>query len=112
MSENLLKETIDFIEENGKKEKDVAWVGFKNKWCSWDDFKLVSDFNYDNSFGAQEINPDLFVVGSDWWLERHEYDGSEWWEFKRMPDNPSINTKLNLEELHRNDGWWDWEDED
>jgi hypothetical protein len=25
------------------------------------------------------------VIGSDWWLERHEYDGSEWWEFKSLP---------------------------
>ena len=23
--------------------------------------------------------------GSDWWLERGEYDGSEWWEFRREP---------------------------
>jgi hypothetical protein len=28
----------------------------------------------------------IIVVGKDWWLERHEYDGSEWWEFKTMPD--------------------------
>lgn len=22
------------------------------------------------------------------WLERHEYDGSEWWEYKTMPTEP------------------------
>jgi len=27
----------------------------------------------------------LTVAGDDWWLERHGYDGSEWWEFKTLP---------------------------
>lgn len=31
---------------------------------------------------------DLLVVGNNWWLERHNYDGSEWWEFKRLPTRP------------------------
>jgi len=34
------------------------------------------------------IRNDLYVVGEDWWLERGEYDGSEWWEFKRLPECP------------------------
>lgn len=25
------------------------------------------------------------VVGKDFWLERGEYDGSEWWSFKTTP---------------------------
>ena len=28
------------------------------------------------------------VVGNNWWLERHEYDGSEWWEYKQFPVKP------------------------
>jgi len=27
-------------------------------------------------------------VGDDWWLERHEYDGSEWWVFQKLPIKP------------------------
>lgn len=25
------------------------------------------------------------LVGDGWWIERAEYDGSEWWEFKTIP---------------------------
>ena len=30
----------------------------------------------------------LVVVGKDFWLERNNYDGSEWWEFKQVPVEP------------------------
>jgi hypothetical protein len=37
----------------------------------------------------------LEIVGDDWWLERHEYDGAEWWEYKTKPSMPeSIVTDL------------------
>lgn len=39
----------------------------------------------DEGYGAPEVATDLLVVGADFWLERCEYDGSEWWEFKQMP---------------------------
>lgn len=35
--------------------------------------------------GAQHVATDLVLVGDDWWIERCEYDGSEWWEFKTIP---------------------------
>ena len=28
---------------------------------------------------------DLVVVGDNWWIERRDYDGSEWWEYKEKP---------------------------
>ena len=31
---------------------------------------------------ALEVAEDLVVVGDNWWIERHEYDGNEWWEYK------------------------------
>jgi hypothetical protein len=46
--------------------------------------------NYDDGFGGNEIPLSLVVVGDDWWLERGEYDGSEWWEFKRLPPAPPL----------------------
>ena len=41
---------------------------------------------------------DLIVVGKDFWIERHEYDGSELWEFKRMPEEPKETRELDLRE--------------
>jgi hypothetical protein len=44
-------------------------------------------FNYDSSYGRQ------YLFGTVWfedgtWLERGEYDGSEWWEHKICPRIP------------------------
>jgi len=45
------------------------------------------NFNYDSGYGGQEL------FGTIWnndgsWLERGEYDGSEWWDFHNYPEIP------------------------
>jgi len=82
---NLLRETVEALTENGYSAADVRWVGDRDHWTTWEQFASLADFDYDDGFGAVEIRQELLVVGSGWWLERHEYDGSEWWEFKRLP---------------------------
>lgn len=85
---NLLKETRAVLREHGKTTNDVIWVGRRsiNAVCSWGDFEeQAENIEYDNSYGIPEIPEDLVVVGVDWWLERAEYDGSEWWEYKTFP---------------------------
>lgn len=87
---NLARETLDILKEYGKTIHDVRWVGHydsdRKKRISVDEF-FVSAMrtNYNNDYGLPEIDTSLVVVGDDWWLERAEYDGSEWWEFKTMP---------------------------
>ena len=87
---NLLKETKEVLQENGKTLNDIKWIGsyaFKiDKEVALEIFKKT---NYDEGFGSQEVATNLLVVGDNWWLERHEYDGSEWWEYKEMPNTPS-----------------------
>lgn len=87
---NLLNETLNILKENGETPADVRWVGREsaNAKCSWDDFSKQADFEYNNGYGWQEIPADLVAVGDNWWLERAEYDGSEWWEFKTIPKEP------------------------
>ena len=85
---NLLRETIKVLKEYNKEPKDVEWVGTNDGYITWDKFKKLADRNYDNGYGGEEVNIDLVVVGKDWWLERHEYDGSEWWEYKTLPQKP------------------------
>ena len=89
---NLGRETIDKLKEHGKTIHDVQFVAGINwntrttYWQSWDDFlKEAISINYDDGYGSAEIDPALVVVGDDWWLERAEYDGAEWWEFKTQP---------------------------
>lgn len=99
---NFLKETIEELTENGKSESDVLWVG--RGWTgqeyksTWEDFKSKADFDYDSGYGGNVIAMDLIVVGKDFWLERHEYDGSEWWEFKTMPKEPEETREISLKE--------------
>jgi len=98
---NLLKETIKKLKYEGKKAQDVIWCGSKDFRFSWKKFKEVANFDYNNGFGGQEVAEDLKIVGKDFWLERHEYDGSEWWEYKEMPEKTKKtikNPKLTVRE--------------
>lgn len=102
MIKNLLRETIDELNSNGKTGNDVLWVGRDyNDWdnyanwtrmtykSTWEDFCSKADFEYDAGYGSPEIAMDLIIVGEDFWLERCEYDGCEWWEFKTFPEEPT-----------------------
>lgn len=82
---NLLTETLTELEHRGKTPQDVLWVGDKYKKTTWHDFASIANFNYDNGYGCNEITSELVVVGKDFWLERGEHDGSEWWSFKTTP---------------------------
>lgn len=87
---NFLEETLDMLKDCGKTEDDVLWVGRCEDFTSglpdvkntWEWFKSKANFEYDNGYGGAEIPLSLVVVGVDFWLERHEYDGSEWWNIR------------------------------
>lgn len=82
---NLLEETREELAEHGKTFDDVVAVCGGEFQITKENFLFLADATYDSGYGAQEVANDLLVIGSDFWLERHEYDGSEWWEFKQMP---------------------------
>jgi hypothetical protein len=83
---NLLKETLEVLESCGKTADDVLFVTDGERSCAWSNFsERAATIRYDDGFGGREIVGGLKVVGDDWWLERGEYDGSEWWEFKTLP---------------------------
>lgn len=84
---NLWEETESVLLRRGKTWDGVIAVVGNCFRISREQFKeLALTTDYDSSFGAPEIAIDLKIVGFDWWLERHEYDGSEWWEYKTMPN--------------------------
>ena len=88
---NFLIETKEILKDNNKLCKDVLWVGNTESCISWENFVKIANFEYDSRSGNEEISTDLLVVGKNWWLERHEYDGSEWWEYKELPKKPVKN---------------------
>lgn len=85
---NLLTETKRVLFNRSKSLDDVVWIGCDEFRISLEQFEKLANVEYDDGFGGQEVAKDLIVVGKDFWLERHEYDGSEWWEYKEVPDKP------------------------
>jgi hypothetical protein len=88
MNMNLLAETIHALTASGKTVADVEWVGTPRFRFTWTDFAEIADREYDNGHGDVEVNQELMVVGKRFWLERNEYDGAEWWEYKAHPRKP------------------------
>lgn len=97
MTMNLLEETLEFLKEHGKTGFDVLWVGHRAMDArdtvipagTWEEFAALAAFEYDDGLGDININKELVIVGDDWWLEREEYDGAEWWEFRKLPLRPA-----------------------
>jgi hypothetical protein len=87
---NLWEETIQILEDNGKTFRDVVSICGSEFQITKEDFEKYSKTYYDSGYGAAEVAEDLLVIGEDFWLERHEYDGSEWWEFKTMPKRKDL----------------------
>lgn len=86
---NLLDETIEELAEHGKTLEDVLWVGGKRFTIPMETFVAAADTEYDPSYGAPEVAQDLMIVLKDGsWLQRRDYDGSEWWEFNDTPCMP------------------------
>lgn len=93
---NLLKETKNILKEYNKDIDDIVWVGTYNHFVNKEDFIKLADTDYDGGYGAVNVATNLLIVGNDWWLERDEYDGSEWWEYKTMPSKPTEELELKV----------------
>lgn len=105
---NLLRETNEILRYNGKTPVDVLWVGSRGGEykISWEEFvEIAAGTEYDSGYGAQEVASDLVIVGSDWWLSRREYDGSEWWSYHTIPIPASSTKKFSL--VTKEGAMWD-----
>lgn len=97
---NLLEETLKVLRDRGKDVGDVEFVTLKDSYTDFPAFiGLAGTINYDNGYGGAEIPMYLKIVGDGWWLERAEYDGSEWWEYKEIPVRPSTPQMKHIETL-------------
>jgi hypothetical protein len=46
------------------------------------------NFKYDSGFGGQELFGTVWLSDGTW-LSRGEYDGSEWWDYNKLPEIPN-----------------------
>lgn len=105
---NLLQETIEDIKESGHAPEDIIFIGSETSGhaCTWDEFTMLADKEYDAGFGAQKVADDLIIVFSDgvrMW--RHEYDGSESWHYSRPFKMP--NESKSIKNLFANGIGWE-----
>lgn len=85
---NFQQETLEKLKAHNKDLSDIDWIGNHDCRVDVEEFFKIADFEYDSGYGATYIDPDLLIVGKDWWLERSVYDGAEDWVFKRLPTKP------------------------
>lgn len=95
---NLYSETTKILSSYNKKISDILFISTITSEGTFEIpvdefFELAQTIDYDNGYGGVEINEHLKIVGEDWWLERNDYDGAEYWTFKTMPGKPE--SKLN-----------------
>ena len=115
---NFLRETIESIGETNHSEQDVMFVGSADGEyrVSWDKFKEISNFEYDNGYGGQEVAYDLIVYFKDGsWLERYEYDGSERWCFvglKNFREDDDYKGFIDIEKVLKDEYNYTFNEED
>lgn len=72
---------MQVIDESDHTPWDIVYIGCSRGYsCTWEQFEVLADVEYDNGFGSANIPMDLVIVFKDQeYLTRGEYDGSEWW---------------------------------
>lgn len=96
---NAKKELLEKLDKCGKNLKDIDWlkIGFEEEdyerfddRIKWNMQKEIIDIEfldveYYSGYGGQELYG-LVVFKDGSRLERGEYDGAEWWEYKETPE--------------------------
>lgn len=85
---NIYVRTWD-MPNNGGEKAQLKLVFDSEK----DSVDVLTDFlkeiEYDPSYGCQELYG-VVLTNRNSWLERGEYDGSEWWEYRKIPTRESV----------------------
>ena len=53
----------------------------------YDNFIKKLDVEYDDGYGGQELGGIIWLKDGTW-MDRGEYDGSEWWNHQVCPEIP------------------------
>ena len=67
------------------KKEEMLKTGYSEK--DFSDFLEKLNFEYDEGYGCQELFGFIWYDDGTW-SEREEYDGSEWWKYKKLPEIP------------------------
>lgn len=53
----------------------------------YEEFLRKIDREYESGYGTQELFGEIWLTNGEW-IQRHEYDGSEYWDHMSRPDIP------------------------
>jgi hypothetical protein len=79
----IIKNNVYYYDDLQK--RFILRVGFSE--TELESFLNTINFNYDDGFGAQKLFGNIWYKNGTW-SERREYDGSEWWNFQKVPEIP------------------------
>lgn len=83
--ENLLAETIEAIKESGHTPRDIKFIGSEKTGhsCTWDQFVVLADKDYELRTGGQSVAHDLIIVFADGSKVWREYLEGEQWVYSK-----------------------------
>lgn len=115
---NAYDELMQDLKFIGKTTDNILWAtlgGYEIPLKNY--LNTMKTINYNSGYGSAEFDEDAIVMFDDGsWLERAEYDGSEWWVHKEVPARPR-RTRYIAEEskdvnlAYAEDDYYDDEDE-
>ena len=86
---NITHTTYESYFTDNEEDVETPAITLKKGYteAEYDAFLSKLDFEYHDGYGAQ------YVFGYVWltngvWMDRGEYDGSEWWEWHKYPQIP------------------------
>jgi len=87
--ENAKNELLELIKDKKLKCAQIAGLNLKIGFTIEERVKFINDldFEYDSGYGGQELYGTVWFEDNTW-AERGEYDGSEWWNYKSVPEIP------------------------
>lgn len=79
--------TTDYDHYVNEEDKQHITLNANHTEEEYHKFLNELNFEYYSGYGGQELFGTVWLSNNTW-LERGEYDGSEWWEFKECPTIP------------------------
>ena len=79
---------MEYWELSGTSNEILLREGYTQE--EYQEFLEKLDFEYDSGYGIQHMYGTVWFTEPGVWMERRDYDGSEWWEIYRCPEIPEV----------------------
>jgi len=116
-NDDLKNAKDEFLDTTKKYKVIAASISFNDNWRNDNDdiFKLKPlysneeyesflnflDRKYDSGYGGQNLYGVIFCEDGVW-MQRGEYDGSEWWDIYKYPDMRETFSEIEVLKYERN----------